>query len=86
MELQQQVDVAPVVGETNPPDYVVMPLSQIVRDIGGVDLFEGIEVELVDPRLPHKADEQLFDHPRMGEKQSVALVEFRHLKVSIAFR
>ena len=55
LELEQNVNIQPLVGESHFPDDVVVSLPKIVGDIAGIVLFKGIEVELIHPTFAHKA-------------------------------
>src|SRR6185436_11633882 len=45
---------------------------ELGRDVGDVDPFQGLEVELLDPRLVDELADQLFDQPRVREQSTVA--------------
>lgn len=52
-----------------------MALTDLIRDVGGIDLLQRREVKLTDPVLPDKASQQVADHPRIGEERLVGVVD-----------
>ncbi|MBK1726847.1 hypothetical protein CKO13_07405, partial [Halorhodospira neutriphila] len=74
LELEQQVDVEPVLAPAHPPDHVVVAPAIVLGGVGAVLLLQGGEVELADPVFADVVDEQLPDHLRLGEEPLVTWV------------
>jgi hypothetical protein len=70
--LDEEVDVdRRAVAQEQLPEKISLAALELGRDVGGVDPFQGLEVELLDPWLVDEPAVQLFDQPRMREQRSV---------------
>ena len=74
LELDEDVEVEPVLAGPDPPDHVVTALAQVVRDIAGGDLFQGGVIQPVQPGIGDEAQHQIPHHLGGGEEQFVASV------------
>ena len=78
LELQEQVDVDPPLLPPDPPDDVVLPVTQVIRNEARSYRLQGFQVEFVHELLGDKTREQITDHLGLGEEKLVAVVVYCH--------
>jgi len=82
LQLNQDVEINPLVIGFDPPHHVIGALAQIIADVAAGDFFQCALVQAVQPSIRDKTQHQITHHFRRREKQLIgSVVILRHRRM-----